>query len=225
MAKETNKQAEVNVAEVVSRSEAFITKNKKGILGGIGAVILLIVAVMCYNNFISAPRETKAAETLAGAERLFAAGQYELALNGDSLETVGLLAVIEEYSGTKAGNLAKAYAGISLAQLNRYEEAVEYLNAFSADDAMVAPAVLGTLGNCYAQLGQEEKAASTLMKAASKADNNSLSPIYLLQAGQLYEKLGKAGYAIDAYTRIKEDYSNSVQAADVDKYIERAGLK
>lgn len=225
MAKETNKQAEVNVAEVVSRSETFITTNKKTILGGIAAVIVLIVAVMCYNNFISAPRETKASEALAGAERFFVAGQYELALNGDSLETIGLLAVAEEYSNTKAGNLANAYAGISLAQLNRYEEAVKYLNTFSADDAMVAPAVLGALGNCYAQLGQDEDAASTLMKAAAKADNNSLSPLYLLQAGQLYEKLGDTKQAIDAYTQIKENYSTSVQASDIDKYIERASLK
>ena len=39
MAKETNKEAEVNVAEVVSKSEAFLTKNKNAIVGGIVAVV------------------------------------------------------------------------------------------------------------------------------------------------------------------------------------------
>ncbi len=222
MAKQTNKQTEVSVEEVVNKSEAFLTKNKNTILGAIVAVIVLIAGVICYNNFVSAPREQKAAEALFPAEQLFRAGSYEMALNGDSLGTVGLIEIAEEYGSTKAGNLANAYAGIALAQLKKYEEAVEYLNAFSADDAMVAPAVLGTLGNCYAQLGQSEKAAATLMEAATKADSHSLSPIYLLDAGQIYENLGQYEKAVEAYEQIKNKYFNSMQAYDIDKYIERA---
>ncbi len=222
MAKQTNKQAEVNVEEVVNKSEAFLSKNKNTILGGIVAVIVVIAGVICYNNYVAEPRETKAAETLFPAEQLFRAGSYEMALNGDTLGTVGLIEVAEEYGNTKAGNLANAYAGMALAQLKKYEEAVGYLKAFSADDAMIAPAVLGTLGNCYAQLGQNEKAAATLMDAAEAADSHSLSPIYLLDAGQLYESLGNYKEAVNAYKLIKNKYFNSLQAYDIDKYIERA---
>lgn len=222
MAKQTNKQAEVNVEEVVNKSEAFLSKNKNTILGGIVAVIVVIAGVICYNNYVAEPRETKAAEALFPAEQLFRAGSYEMALNGDTLGTVGLIEVAEEYGNTKAGNLANAYAGMALAQLKKYEEAVGYLKAFSADDAMIAPAVLGTLGNCYAQLGQNEKAAATLMDAAEAADSHSLSPIYLLDAGQLYESLGNYKEAVNAYKLIKNKYFNSLQAYDIDKYIERA---
>ena len=56
------------------------------------------------------------------------------------------------------------------------------LDSFNGKDQMVAPAILGAAGNCYAQLGQLDKAASTLMSAADKADNNTLSPIFLMQA-------------------------------------------
>jgi tetratricopeptide (TPR) repeat protein len=84
---------------------------------------------------------------------------------------------------------------------------------------------MGTMGNCYAQLGQLEKAAATLMKAASKADSHALSPIYLIQAGQIYEKLGKNSEAIGAYKTVKEKYFNSYQAMEIDKYIERASIK
>lgn len=225
MAKETNKQTEVNVEEMVSKSEAFFTNNKKTILGGLVAVIVVIAGVICYNSFIKLPREVKAAEAMAKAEEWFRTGDYELALNGDSLDVMGFLAVADEYSSTKAGNLANAYAGMALAQLKKYGEAVEYLEDFSADDAVVAPAAMGTLGNCYAQLGEEEKAASVLMKAAKLSDTHSLSAIYLLQAGQLYEKLGKNSAAVEAYKLIKEKYFNSMQAYDIDKYIERASAK
>ena len=162
---------------------------------------------------------------MAKAEEWFRAGAYELALNGDSVGAMGFVAVADEYSSTKAGNLANAYAGMALAQLKKYSEAVEYLNDFSADDAVIAPAAMGTLGNCYAQLGEEEKAASTLMEAAAMSDSHSLSPIYLLQAGQLYEKLGKNDAAVEAYKQIKNKYFNSMQAYDIDKYIERASAK
>ncbi len=39
-------------------------------------------------------------------------------------------------------------------------------------------------------MGQLDKAAATLMKAADKADSQALSPIYLIQAGQIYRKVG-----------------------------------
>lgn len=50
-----------------------------------------------------------------------------------------------------------------------------------ADDQMISPAAEGALGNAYAHLNQLDKAVSHLKKAAEKADNNSLSPTFLIQ--------------------------------------------
>ena len=46
----------------------------------------------------------------------------------------------------------------------KYEDAVKYLDKFSAKDQLVSPAILGTIGNCYAEMGQLDKAAGTLLK-------------------------------------------------------------
>ena len=55
---------------------------------------------------------------------------------------------------------------------------MNYLKNFKdCGDEMVSPAALGALGNCYAELDQLDQATATLMEAAKKADNNSLSPI------------------------------------------------
>ena len=143
----------------------------------------------------------------------------------DSLGYAGFVKLADEFSGTKAGNLANAYAGICYAQLGKYEDAEKYLSKFDADDQLVAPAVLGTMGNCYAQMGQLDKAAATLIKAAKRANSLSLSPIYLIQAGQILEKQGKNAEAVEAYKSVKNDYANSYQAMDIDKYIERASIK
>ena len=104
------------------------------------------------------------------------------------------------------------------------EEAVKMLDSFNGKDQMVAPAILGAAGNCYAQLGQLDKAASTLLSAADKADNNTLSPIFLIQAGEILVKQGKYDDAVNAYTKIKDKYFQSYQAMDIDKYIEQAKL-
>jgi tetratricopeptide (TPR) repeat protein len=86
---------------------------------------------------------------------------------------------------------------------------------------MISPAAIGALGNCYAALGQKEKAATTLEEAASAADNNTLSPTFLIQAGQIYEDLGQKEKALACYEKVKESYKQSVQTNEVDKYIER----
>ena len=225
MAEKKHTQDPLDLEEAMSSSEAFIIKYKNKFLAGIAAIVIVVGGVLGYQNFISEPNEKKAAEALFQGEQYFNANNYEAALNGDSLGYAGFLTVADKFNGTEAGNLANAYAGICYAQLGQYENAVKYLDKFSADDQLVSPALMGTMGNCYAQLGQLEKAAATLMKAASKADSHALSPIYLIQAGQIYEKLGKNSEAISAYKTVKEKYFNSYQAMEIDKYIERASIK
>ena len=114
--------------------------------------------------------------------------------------------------------------GICYAKMGQNEQAIEALNQFDGNDQMVAPAIKGTIGNCYAQLGQLDKAAATLQEAAAQADNNTLSPIFLKQAGEILVKQGKYDEAIQAYTTIKDKYFASYTAMDIDKYIEQAKL-
>lgn len=224
MAEQKKANEALNVEDALTQSEAFLIKNKKAIIGAIAAVIIVVAGVVMYKNLYAAPREEKAQAALFKGQEYFEADAYEQALNGDSIGFAGFIKVANEYSGTKAANLAKAYIGICYAQLGKYEEAAKALDGFDGNDQMVAPAMKGVMGNCYAQLGQLDKAASLLLKAADEADSNSLSPIYLQQAGEILVKQGKYDEAIKAYTTIKEKYFRSYQAMDIDKYIEQAKL-
>ena len=224
MAEQKNQNEHLNVEDALTQSEAFLVKYKNAIIGGVVAVIIIVAGFIMYKNLYAEPREEKAQAALFKGQEYFEQDAYEQALNGDSIGYVGFLKVADEYSGTKAANLAKAYAGICYAQLGKYDEAVKMLDSFNGGDQMVAPAILGATGNCYAQLGQLDKAASTLISAADKADNNSLSPIFLMQAGEILVKQGKYDDAVNAYTKIKDKYFQSYQAMDIDKYIEQAKL-
>ena len=225
MTEQKHHHAPLNVDEALSTSEAFLIKYKNVLLGAVAALVIAVCGYLGYKHFISEPKEAKASEALFRGEQYFGAESYELALNGDSLGYAGFLKIADEFSGTAAGNLANAYSGICYAQLGKYEDAVKYLDKFNGKDQLVAPAILGTIGNCYAQMGQLDKAAATLIKAANRANSLSLSPIYLIQAGQIFEKQGKNAEAVEAYKQVKNKYANSYQAMDIDKYIERASLK
>lgn len=216
------KTAPVNeIDESIVASAGFVERNIKALsytVGGILAVV--IIALLTYQYYI-VPRNAEAADDIAVAEQLFLAGDYEKALNGDGTND-GFLQVVDKFGSTPSGNLARLYAGLCYAKTDKAEEAVKFLEDYDAcGDMMVSNAALGALGNCYAQLGQNDKAAATLLKAAKRADNNTLSPLYYQQAGQIFEALGNKSKALDCYQTIKSDYPQSVQAQDIDKYIER----
>ena len=210
------------VEETISAQEAFFVKYKKAIIYGVLAVVVIIAGIIVYNNYVSAPREDKASTVLAKGQQLFGEEQYEKALNGDGATFPGLLKIASEYSSTDAGNLANLYAGLCYASLGKWNEAAQYIEKFDAKgDMMISPAAEGALGNVYAHLNQRDKAGSHLKSAAENADNNSLSPTFLIQAGEILESQGKADEALKLYQTVKTKYFNSFQYQSIDKYIER----
>ena len=224
MADKKNHHESLNVEEALSVSEAFIVKHKTAIIGFVAGVIILVAGALAYKHLYAEPREETAPAAIFKGQEYFEQDAYDMALNGDSLGYQGFLKIADQFSGTSTANLAKAYAGICYKNLGKYDEALKQLESFDGDDQMVAPAILGATGNCYAELGQLDKASSILLKAADEADNNTLSPIFLMQAGEILVKQGKFDDAVTAYTKIKDKYFQSYKAMDIDKYIERAKL-
>ena len=223
MANVNEQQGALNVEETLNKSEAFFLKYKTAIIYGVLAVIVVIAGVIVYNQYVSAPREDKASTALDKGQEYFQQDLYEKALNGDGAGYAGFVKVAADYSSTDAGNLANLYAGLCYAGLGKWNEAAKYLEDFDTkDDQMISPAAEGALGNAYAHLNQLDKAVTHLKNAAKNADNNSLSPTFLIQAGEILESQGKAAEALELYKQVKEKYVYSMQYQTIDKYIERA---
>lgn len=209
-------------AQEAVQEESFVQKNLKKIAICVAVIIAVIIAAILFNNYRERQNQ-KAAEALYPCEQLFQQGQFEKSLNGDGQQVLGLVEVAKKYGSTKSGNVAKLYAGLAYAHTGKYEDAEKYLSDFDTkNDEMVSPAAIGALGNVYAQLGQNDKAVETLMKAAKKADNNVLSPIFLIQAGEILESQGKAAEALELYEQIRDNYRASQQGQEIEKYIQRA---
>ena len=208
---------------VVERAQDFWTKYNKPVMIGLAAVVLIVGGFFAYNRFVKGPEELKANEAVWKAQEYYKIDSFRLALNGDA-STPGFLKAITRYSGTKAANLAKFYAGSSYLQLGDYNNAVKYLKDFSTDSKLVQVRAAGLLGDAYAELGKKEEAVEQYKKAGTMLETDDFnSPEYLFRAGYLSESMNKTADAIELYKKVKEKYPNSQRAYDIDKYLSRLG--
>ena len=215
--------------QTLNQNEAFVLKYQKLFIGGVIALIVAVGAFLFFRNQ-SQTRHDKAATVLSVGQQLFELEMYEQALNGDSTTTfAGFAKLATELSGDDA-NLANLYAGLCCAKLDKWAEAEQYLEKFSGEgDQMISPAALGALGNVYAHdPAKMDKAVETLKKAAKQANNQTLSPTFLIQAGQLLESQGKKAEALAAYQDAKtyidgmsQEQQKHNQRLNIDAYIER----
>lgn len=212
------------IDETVYKSGSFLMKYRNQLLIALGVVVLLIGIYWAYNSLYLGPRNKDAQVAMFKGEQYFQAGMDSLAIYGDGNAYIGFESIIDEYSSTKAGDLAKAYAGISYARMGKYEQALDRLKSFKGGDPMITPAVTGAIGDCLVNTGKAQDAVSYFEKAAKEANDQLLSPIYYKKAAIVYLDSKNYDKVIELFTKIKNDYMMSAEAADADKFIQQANI-
>ncbi|MDO9137864.1 MAG: tetratricopeptide repeat protein [Lutibacter sp.] len=218
--------------QTASKSEQFIQKNQTIIFIVIGLIVASILGYLAYQKYVKAPKEKEAANELA-----FPKAYFDNAINNsvaaDSLFTLalkgadgkyGFVDIADEYSGTKAGNLANYYAGISYLRLKKYKEAIDYLEDFSSKDELLGPIAKGAIGDAFADINQPKDAFDYYMKAANLKDNNFSTPLFLFKAGNTAMELENYSKALELFEKIKNDYPTAVEANNIDIYINKAAF-
>jgi len=223
MAKKSKLDEEVivDVEQVYSKTETFINENKNLLSGIAIGLIVLIGGYFSYTNFYLAPLQDEAQEEMFMAEKYFARDSMNLAIYGDGVYA-GFLEIADNYSGTKAGNLAHYYLGIAFLRTGQFEAAITELEDFSGDDEILGTMAIGAMGDAYMELGDFNKAADHYEKAAERKENEFTSPMYLMKAAATQEILGNYKDALEHYKTIKSEFKNSTEASNIDKYIAKA---
>ncbi len=212
--------------ESASRTEQWVAKNQNIILGVIGAIAIVVLGFLGYQEYIQKPNEQKALNEMVQAqtywEQAFTAADadslYSLSLNGGGGQ-YGFLEIIEKYGATDAGNQAQYYAGVAYLNMGDYQNAIDHLDKFNSDDPIVAPRASAAIGDAFNSLGQKEQALEYYSKAAKMADNEFSTPQNLLKAARMALDLGKASEALGYLQQIKDSYSNSAEANQAEFYI------
>ena len=218
MAKNEENNQNLHLDEALIASGSFIEKHKKTIIIGLSAVILLVLGIIGYQQFVKKPRVLEAANHLSLVQQAFEMRNDSIALYGDGNENIGAVAIMEEYGSTPSGKVARLYAGISSYRLGNYQDAIDFLEDYKADDLHSYARSRVTLGDAYANLGQLDEAAEAF-KDGVDSKSDVFAPVCLKKLGAIYEAQGKAEEAIKAYEQIKSQYPQSVVAEDIDKYI------
>ncbi|MES2240066.1 MAG: tetratricopeptide repeat protein [Bacteroidota bacterium] len=212
--------------ETASKTEDWVARNQKVIIGFVGAVALFTVGYLAFQKFVSEPKEEEAATEMFVAQQNFQQAAegvasdslYKLALNG-SEGKFGFIKIADEYSGTSAGNLANYYAGIAYLNTGKFTEAIDYLSKFKSEDVVLGALAKGAIGDAYAENKQPKEALENYVKAFESNKNDFTTPRFLLKAGKTALELGNKEDALKYFTDIKENYENAPEAASVDALI------
>ena len=206
------------------QTSKFVRENQKSLIF-IGAAIVAMVAIyIAYQKLYIGPREITAENQMHVAQDFWEKKDWDKAIKGDA-GYPGFEKIIDDYSNTKSANLAYFYLGTAYLNKGEYRKAIDNLTNYRGSDYMVAAEALGSTGDAYVELKDYDKAATYFKKAADKAKNKFLTPLYLKKLGLVYEAQNDYKSADEAYKQIKSDYPESIQAASIDEYIARAEAK
>lgn len=212
-----------NIEMALSKTEQYIEDNQKSLTFIVIAIAVVIGIFLGYKKFYLAPLEEDAKSEMFGAEQYFEIDSFNLALYGDG-NRMGFIDIVDEFGITKSANLANYYAGISFLNLGQYDEAIDYLKQFEADDVMLSSIAKGSIGDAYVEMDELEKAESYYKNAAEDVPNDFTSPIYLLKLGRVYESTGDYAKALNTYNTIKDNYPKSNEGTVVSKHIARVEI-
>ncbi|MEO7311782.1 MAG: tetratricopeptide repeat protein [Chitinophagaceae bacterium] len=210
-------------ARVINRAKGVWEQNKKLILIGGGALILLVGGFFGYKKFISEPANEKANEAIWKAQQYLDKDSIKLALNGDG-QNAGFEKIAKNYSGTKAGKLANYYTGLCYLKLSDFNKAVTYLKDYSGDSKPIQALAYRLLGDAYSELNKNDDAIDYYDKAGHYfSEDEGQSSESLFRAGLKSEVVGKNDNAIKYYKEIKEKFPKSERGYQIDKYLARLG--
>jgi tetratricopeptide (TPR) repeat protein len=211
----------VDLVEARQSAQSFIEDNQLYIFGGLVALVLLVGGVFAWKNFYKAPKQKEAVQAMWKAEQMFERDSFATALTNPGGGYDGLVSLVDNYGGMDAGNAANFYTGLSYLHTGQFDAAISYLNSVKASGQILPIVKFGALGDAHSEKGEFDKAISNYQKAIKNGDNEALTPVYLKRLGMLYEKQGKAADARKQYQQVKDQYPNSGEARDIEKYLIR----
>ncbi len=204
------------IASRLEKGEAFLKQNSKVFAGVLAAAVVLIGGILFFQINTQNQNET-AQKEMFQAVYFYEQDSVQLALDGDGINP-GFLSIIEDYPRTDAANLANFYVGSIYLSERKYEEALNHLEQFSADDYLVQSKAYSLVGDANMELGNIDDAISNYKKAAETNANKYFTPKYLYKLAVAYEESGKIAEAIATYTTIEEEYFESYEYAGARKH-------
>ncbi len=176
------------------------------------AVIILVLVGFWLKGYLAEKNQEDSEKAMVALTRIYPyydAPDYRKALFGDSSRTIrgerviGLLEILDKYSGTDQAYVAAFYAGNSYLALDQADNAIEYFEiSLNSPSKTVIEGSYAGLGACYELKGNYEEAADYYEKAASLSIDETTKARYSYYAAVCFEKNNNKEKAINIYKDI-----------------------
>lgn len=215
------KEDTINVDEKIYEAEHYLQENKKSLSIILGAALAVVLGYFAYTYFWVKPQEEEAQKAIFPAQQYFKMDSVDLAINGNGKEK-GFKQIAADFGSSKTGNLANYYLGCLYMKKAKYQDAIDALKKYDAEDDVTGALALGLIGDANMELGNKDEALTYYKKAVGYDNNEFTSPMFMKKAAFTYELQGDWKSALDMYKKIQSDYNSSTEGRDVVKYIARA---
>lgn len=200
MAKKTH-STDDKILELYYKSLDYFNNNKKRVYTILGIAAVVIALVFIYFMRKGEQSENAMIE-LTKVSEIYATGNYNAAINGDSLGySKGLLFLVNEYGSTESGEVGKVMLANAYYNLGDYGNAERYYNDYSGDDPILKAASIAGVAAVKGAMGNFVEAAKEYENAANVSELVALNDEYLFSAARNYS-LAKD---LDGYKRVTEE--------------------
>lgn len=239
---ERHKLKENEFARTVEHARVVLTERRRDVTLGIAVLILMIVGIGGYAAWRSS-QQSRASGMLASALAVFEApvvppappapgsapplpqpGTFQSLDEKLNAALPKFLDTANRYPRSGAGVTARYYAAGILASLGRFAEAEQQYQQVIDRAGDTIYGATARLGLADAQVAQGKYDSAINVYTELSRDTKSQLPLdgVLIQLGRAYARAGKSDEAARAFTRIVEEFPQSVYAADARRELEES---
>lgn len=205
---------------VIDKIKTQFKENKqlRTITFAVGAVLLILVGYIVYQQFVFGPKNDKSKESYYRGLNLAAQDSTDAAI-------AELEPVVKKFDGTIGGEVAKFTLARQYMNKENFKKALTLLEDVSLEDTYGPALILGLQGDCNSELKKYKEAIELYVKAADASDNEFTAPTFLFKAGLAAEEINDKAKAKECYERIRDNYTAFAQQKTIEKYIARVSTE
>lgn len=232
------------IRRALESASSWLLEHRTIIVGALGVVVIAVVASYLWDTY-SVSRSEEIQSVFADALEVYHAPvgekpkaedpenqqapelpeKYRFATNQEKYEKAlaAFREIAAKYSGQELGDLGKYYAGLSLAELDRTEEAKTELEAVVSETSY--PEIRNLARNSLAQIevseGNHAQAAQLLEQILNEPSRNFPEQVVLLRLARTYELMGQEQQALERYHQLTSQYEGTQYATEAETRIRR----
>ena len=211
-------QTEEKLMAVYYKAINFFEKNKKHVYTALTIAVLAVAGIILMVNKKKANNEIASIE-ISKIQQVYNAGNFQQAVNGDSLGTSkGLQYIVNEYGSTENGEMAKIMLANSYYSLRDFDNAEKYYKEYSGGNKILQVAAAAGLASVMEAKSNYADAAMQFVKAAEMDKENPFVDQYLFYAAKNYFRAKDFDKAKKLFDRLKEDFPKSKFNQESERY-------